>query len=166
LLKLFAPSVVESDGKAPMKIVLLTALLLAASACVYAQAETRPAAKPASKTERELIRLNRELIDALARGDKSVAAAFMPTTSCALRFRAESLPRRKYSNPSRPGSGPCEYTIHLAQILPRASSEYPHGPYSPEPGRACGRLKRPGRQRQRRSLIAYALQTPYRPAPS
>lgn len=56
-----------------MKIILLTALLLAASTCVYAQAKIKPTAKPASKTEQELIRLNQQLIDALARGDKSVA---------------------------------------------------------------------------------------------
>jgi ketosteroid isomerase-like protein len=56
-----------------MKIILLTALLLATSTCVYTQAKMKPAAKPASHTEQELIRLNQELIDALARGDKSVA---------------------------------------------------------------------------------------------
>jgi ketosteroid isomerase-like protein len=56
-----------------MKIALLTALILAASTCVYAQTRIKPAAKPVSNTEQELIRLNQELIDALARGDKSVA---------------------------------------------------------------------------------------------
>lgn len=56
-----------------MRIVLLTALLLAASACVYAQTAIKPAAKPSSTTGQELIKLNQELIDALARGDKSVA---------------------------------------------------------------------------------------------
>lgn len=52
-----------------MKIILLTALILAASTCAYTQTKI----KPASNTEQELIRLNQELIDALARGDKSVA---------------------------------------------------------------------------------------------
>jgi ketosteroid isomerase-like protein len=57
-----------------MRTVLLTALLLAAYTCVYAQTASKPAAKPASATEQELIKLNQELIDALARGDKSVAS--------------------------------------------------------------------------------------------
>jgi ketosteroid isomerase-like protein len=56
-----------------MKIALLTALMLAASTAVYAQTRVRPAAKPTPHTGQELIRLNQELIDALARGDKSVA---------------------------------------------------------------------------------------------
>jgi uncharacterized protein (TIGR02246 family) len=56
-----------------MKIILLIALLLATSTCVYAQAAIQPAAKPAPDTGQELIKLNQELIDALARGDKSVA---------------------------------------------------------------------------------------------
>jgi uncharacterized protein DUF4440 len=56
-----------------MKIIVLLTFLLATSTCVYTQAKIEPAAKPASQTEQELIRLNQELVDALARGDKSVA---------------------------------------------------------------------------------------------
>src|SRR5215212_9549194 len=56
-----------------MKIALLTALILAASTCIYTQTSIKPAANTPSNTEQELIRLNQELIDALARGDKSVA---------------------------------------------------------------------------------------------
>lgn len=55
-----------------MKIILLLALLLVAPVCVHAQGATKPAARQASHTAQELIGLNQELIDALARGDKSV----------------------------------------------------------------------------------------------
>lgn len=54
-----------------MKNVLLAVLLLVASA--YAQTSTRVADVPPSNTAQELIGLNRELIGALERGDKSVA---------------------------------------------------------------------------------------------
>jgi ketosteroid isomerase-like protein len=56
-----------------MRVVMLAALLLAVSTCVAAQTATKPAAGKRSNTEQELIGLNQELIDALARGDKSVA---------------------------------------------------------------------------------------------
>lgn len=50
---------------------LIAVILLVGSA--YAQTATRHAAVSSSKTEQELIGLNRELIQALERGDKSVA---------------------------------------------------------------------------------------------
>jgi uncharacterized protein (TIGR02246 family) len=56
-----------------MKILLLTTLLLAASTYVYAQQPTT-AERQATDTKQELIKLNQELIDALARGDKAVMA--------------------------------------------------------------------------------------------
>jgi ketosteroid isomerase-like protein len=60
-------------SEAHMKIALLTALMLAASICVFTQTRVEPATTPTSNTEQELMRLNQELIDALARGDKSAA---------------------------------------------------------------------------------------------
>jgi len=56
-----------------MKTTLFLSLLLAVSTGAYAQTTAKPLAKQPSNTEQELIRLNQELIDALARGDKSVA---------------------------------------------------------------------------------------------
>jgi ketosteroid isomerase-like protein len=56
-----------------MKIGLFLVFLLATSAGAYAQTTTKPLTNQAPNTERELIGLNQELIDALARGDKSVA---------------------------------------------------------------------------------------------
>src|SRR5215210_1070308 len=52
-----------------MRIILLSILLTAAPICVHAQQGNKPAAKHNSATEQELIKLNQELIDALARGD-------------------------------------------------------------------------------------------------
>jgi ketosteroid isomerase-like protein len=54
-----------------MKIFLLSTLLITASVCVYARQGTKSAAKPNAATEQELIKLNQELIDALARGDRA-----------------------------------------------------------------------------------------------
>ena len=55
-----------------MKTALFILLMLAAPAGVRAQAAAQTPARPQSETARELVRLNQELIDALARGDKSV----------------------------------------------------------------------------------------------
>jgi len=55
-----------------MKTILAVAILLCA--CAHAQAQKSPdtSARPKTSTAQELIALNQELIDALARGDKSV----------------------------------------------------------------------------------------------
>jgi ketosteroid isomerase-like protein len=55
-----------------MRIILVAALLLCASIRIHAQKTTSDTVKRESDTARELIKLNQELIDALARGDKAV----------------------------------------------------------------------------------------------
>ena len=58
-----------------MKIVLMAALTLLLTATpVYTQKVTGKSARRKADTRQELIRLNQELIDALAHGDKAVAA--------------------------------------------------------------------------------------------
>jgi ketosteroid isomerase-like protein len=63
----------QSAKELLMKLGLLLIFLLASFTGAYAQTTTKPLTKQASNTGQELIRLNQELIDALARGDKSVA---------------------------------------------------------------------------------------------
>ncbi|MBV9959959.1 MAG: nuclear transport factor 2 family protein [Acidobacteria bacterium] len=72
-----------------MKAFVLTMLLLAVQTCVQAQQAGKPADKSSGKsarsTEQELIALNQELIDALARGDRAAvdriyAPEFVRTT--------------------------------------------------------------------------------------
>ena len=55
-----------------MKIVLIAAFLLLASASAQAQKASGVRARHRADTAQELIKLNQELIDALARGDRAV----------------------------------------------------------------------------------------------